>query len=543
MYRKPRKRLLWRMKREITKVKMEFAKEEFINEGKDLTPNLAVNLESIQKELNYSSDLIIKRFGIGGSPEEKGAVVFIDGLVDKKQVEWSILRPLMLMADRADVTPGTSDPLEYIESSLVTVGEINRKCKLAPIVDAVLSGMTVLLINGSKEALTIATPGWEKRGIEQPDSEVIVKGPRDGFIETLRTNTALLRRKLGSPGLTLETLQVGERSKTDICIAYLKDIADPNLIAEIKQRIQGIKTDGILSAGSLEEYIEDAPLSIFGTIGYTERPDVVCAKLLEGRAAIIIDGTPVALTAPFLFIENFQSPDDYNFKQFFGSLIRWVRYVAFWISILLPALFVALTAFDQELIPTQLLITIAATYEGTPFPAVVETLGMGLIFEILREAGIRLPRPIGQTISFVGALVIGEGAVSAGLVGAPVLIVISLTAIASFVTPTLVQESTIIRFSLVILAGFLGAFGITIGLLIVLVHMVSLRSFGVPFSSPIAPMDLRDIVQDVVVRLPRWAMLTRPESIDGQNRTRQSANLRPQVSQNRNSEEQDETLE
>ncbi len=541
MFRKPRKRLFWRMKREIAKLKMEFAKEESSNT--DLSPNLAVNLELIKKELNSSPDLIIKSFSIGSTEQDEGAIIFIDGLADKNQIEWSILRPLMLMAERASTKPGNGDPLEYIESSLITIGEIYRKCKFASIIAAVLSGGTALLINGSKEALTIATPGWEKRGIEQPDSEVIVKGPREGFMETLRSNTALLRRKLGNPGLTLETLQVGERSKTDICVAYLKGVADPNLIAEIKQRLQRIKTDGILSAGPLEEYIEDAPFSIFGTIGYTERPDVACAKLLEGRAAIITDGTPVVLTVPFLFIENFQSPDDYNFKPFFGTLIRWVRYIAFWISILLPALFVALTAFDQELIPTQLLITIAATNEGTPFPAVVETLGMGLIFEILREAGIRLPRPIGQTISFVGALVIGEGAVSAGLVGAPVLIVISLTAIASFVTPTLVQESTIIRFSLVILAGFLGAFGITIGLLIALVHMVSLRSFGVPFSSPITPMDLRDIVQDVVVRLPRWAMLTRPESIDGQNRTRQSSNLRPQASQNRNSEDQDETLE
>lgn len=353
----------------------------------------------------------------------------------------------------------------------------------------------------------------------------------------------MLRRKLSDPGLTFETFQVGQRTKTDTCIAYLKGVADPKLITEIKQRLQRIDTDGILSAGALEEFVEDVPLSIFSTVGYTERPDVVCGKLLEGRAAILVDGTPMVLTVPFLFVENFQTPDDYSFRPMLGSLIRWMRYVAFGISILLPALYVALTAFDQELIPTQLLITMAAATEGTPFPGVVEALAMGLLFEILREAGIRLPRPIGQTISFIGALVIGEATVTAGLVGAPLVIVIAMTAIASFVTPTLVQESTIIRFSLVILAGFLGAFGIAIGLLIVLIHLVSLRSFGVPLLWPIAPMDLRGLAQDVIIRAPWWAMFTRPKALNPQNRTRQDFYSRPRPPQNGNAEDDDETFE
>ncbi len=537
MFRKPRKRLLWRMKREISKLKMEFAKEEFSDN--DLSSNLKANLDSIKKELNSSSDLIIKEFTIDGPEKDIGAVVFIDGLTDKKQIEWSILRPLMLTSESVREKTDPQGRLEYIASRVITIGEINREFDFDRIISAILSGNTVLLVNGYNEALVVATPGWEKRGIEQPDSEVIVKGSREGFIETLRTNTALLRRKLGDPGLTLETLQAGTRTKTEICIAYLKSIADPKLIEEIKQRIKRIITDGILSSGALEEFIEDAPFSIFATIGYTERPDVVCAKLLEGRAAIFIDGTPVVLTAPFLFIENFQSPDDYNFRSFFGTLIRWVRYVAFGISVLLPASYVALTAFHQELLPTQLLITTAAATEGTPFPAVVEAIVMGLIFEILREAGIRLPRPIGQAVSIVGALVIGEATVTAGLVGAPLVIIIALTAITSFVSPTLVQESTIIRFSLTILAGFLGAFGITIGLLILLIHLASLRSFGVPLLSPIAPMAIGDLARDVMVRAPWWAMFTRPKFIGAQDRFRQNYYSRPRPPQKENPEETD----
>jgi spore germination protein KA len=531
------------MKREIAKVKMEFAKEESNTQTEALASNPAVNLEAIQREFNNSSDLIIRRFSLGGSGQDQGAVVFIDGLVDKQQVEWSILRPLMLMKEPNSERPAGDDRLKYIELSLITVGDIKRECRLNRIIGSVLAGKTVLMIDGSKEALAIDTPGWEKRGIEQPDSEIVVKGPREGFIETLQTNMALLRRKLGDPGLTFERLQVGTRTKTEVCIAYLKDIAVSVLIKEIKARLKRINTDGLLSAGALEEFIEDAPLSFFATMGYTERPDVVCSKLLEGRVAILVDGTPMVLTAPFLFIENFQSPDDYSFKPFFGSLIRWVRYIAFGISTLLPALYVALTAFDQELIPTKLLITIAAANEGTPFPGVVEALGMGLLFEILREAGIRLPRPVGQTISFIGALVIGEAIVTAGLVGAPLVIVIALTAIASFVTPNLVQESTIIRFLLVILAGFLGAFGIAIGLLLLLIHLVSLRSFGVPLLWPIAPMDLRGLAQDVIIRAPGWTMLTRPKALNPQNRTRRDFYPWSRLPQDDNAGDDDEKFE
>lgn len=531
------------MNREIAKVKKEFAKEGFVNEEKDLAPTLTANLDLIQKELNNSSDLIIRRFSLGDQLKDQGAVVFIDGLVDKKQIEWSILRPLMLMKGPGLEKANGADRLEYIELNLITVGEIKREYRLDQVVAAVLSGKTVLMIDGAEEALAITTPGWEKRSVNEPDSEVVVKGPREGFTETLRTNTALLRRKLGDPGLTLETLQVGTRTKTDVCIAYLKDIADPKLIKEIRLRLEKINTDGLLSAEALEEFIEDSPLSFFATIGYTERPDVVCAKLLEGRAAILVDGTPVVLTAPFLFVENFQSPDDYNFKPFFGSLIRWVRYTAFGISILLPASYVALTAFHQELIPTQLLITIAAATEGTPFPGVIEALAMGLVFEILREAGIRLPRPIGQTISIVGALVIGEATVTAGLVGAPLVIVIALTAITSFVTPALVQESTIIRFGLTLLAGILGAFGITIGLLAILIHLTSLRSFGVPILSPITPMDLRGLAQDVLLRAPWWAMFNRPKAIGGKELIRQDYYSRPGPNQDGQGEDADGTLE
>lgn len=243
----------------------------------------------------------------------------------------------------------------------------------------------------------------------------------------------------------------------------------------------------------MEQYIEDAPLSLFPTVNYTERPEVAASRILEGRVAIMIDGTPVVNTVPMIFFESFQTADDYNF--------RWLRFLAFMITILLPALYVALTTFHQEMIPTSLLISMAAAEEGIPFPAAFEVIIMDIIFEILREAGIRLPRPVGSAVSIVGALVLGDASVNAGIVGAPVVIVIALTAIASFMVPFQVESVTLIRLGLVFLAGFFGLYGILYGLLLILIHLASLRSFGVPYLTPLAPWGLTDL-KDTVVRAP-----------------------------------------
>jgi spore germination protein KA len=320
-------------------------------------------------------------------------------------------------------------------------------------------------VDGVAEVLVLSTVGWEKRAIEEPPSEVVVRGPREGFTETLRTNTALLRRKIRNPNLTFEIMNIGKQTKTEVCIVYIRGIAYDSLVAELKRRLQRIKTDSILESGYIEEFIEDAPFSIFETVDYTERPDAIAGKVLEGRVAIIINGTPVVLTVPAIFLEFFQSPEDYYLRSYYSTLVRLVRYAAFAFSLLSPAIYVALVTFHQELLPTPLLISIAAAKEGVPFPAAFEAISMGLVFEILREAGIRQPRPIGQAVSIVGALVIGQAAVTAGFVSAPMVIVVALTAIASFVTPKLSDLTALLRILLTIMAGCLGAFGIMIGLL------------------------------------------------------------------------------
>jgi spore germination protein KA len=514
------------------------------NESPDeLGASLAFNLAAITRQLGKSSDIIIREFKIGWLDQVNGAIVFIDGLVDTNQVDRDILAPLM--AEPKAINPpggpdiGAPDYILALKMKIVAIGDVKIKSLINDLVNGVLSGDTLLMVEGCREALILSTKGWEKRSVEEPVSEVVVRGPREGFVENLRTNTSLLRRRIRNPDLTFEVMQIGKQTRTDVCIAYIKGIAADSLIGEIKRRLKRIKIDSILESGYIEEFIEDAPFSVFPTVSRSERPDAVAGKILEGRAAILVAGTPFVLTVPMLLIEAFQSPEDYYSRSYYGSLIRWVRYVAFGLSLLLPAIYVALSSFHPELIPGPLLITLAATREGLPFPAVIEALGMGLIFEILREAGIRLPRPIGQAVSIVGALVVGQTAVSAGLVGAPMVIVVALTAIASFVIPSLADPTALLRVALTIMAGVLGAFGIIISLLILLVHLTSLRSFGTPYLSPISPFMASDL-KDVAIRAPWWAMILRPHNMGWDDPERQEFRLKPGPSSGQNNDSGDE---
>ncbi len=493
-----------------------------------LTNNLNKNLSLLQDILGHSNDVNIREFCFGNQGKIKALLIFIDGLVDARIINESILRPLMYNSRFIDSGGKvTTDPLREIERSMLSVGNIKRINRVGDIVHNILSGSTALLIDSFCEAVIISTRGWETRGVQESKTDSIVRGPREGFSENLRANTALLRRKIKSPDLIIESRTLGKKTQTDICIAYLKTVVNPRLIKEIKRRLEQIKTDAILESGYIEQFIEDNPLSPFPSIDNNEKPDIIAAKILEGRAAILVDGTPFVLTMPMVLIENFQSAGDYYSRPYYTSVVRIIRYIAFLVGILAPAAYVALTTYHQELLPTPLLITMAASREGTPFPAMIEALAMGVVFEILREAGVRLPRPVGQAISIVGALVIGESAVSAGLITAPMVIVVAFTAICSFVVPALYDVQVIIRVILVILAGFLGEFGIFIGLLGLLVHLCALQSFGTPYLSPLAPLNPSGL-KDVFVRAPLWLMSNRSRGMGEWDPLRQAFRLMPQ---------------
>jgi spore germination protein KA len=489
-------------------------------EARKLSQSLTKNLDAVAAEFGDSCDLVVRTFSFGRDGNVRAALVFLDGMADLSLINDDIIKPLMYdslyRAGETSRVPG----MDEIRDRLLTAGDVKSAYTLEQVLDFCLSGDAVLMVEGSRKALGIGAKGWDKRAVTEPDTENVIRGPREGFTENLRTNTAMIRRKIKSPVLKMRTVVIGERTRTLVNILYIDGITNPALVRETERRLKSIRTDAILAAGYLEQYIEDQPYSAFQTIWYSEKPDAIAGKLLEGRAAIVVDGTPFVLSVPMLFMENFQTAEDYVIRSYYATALRILRLTAFVISLFAPAVYIALTTFHQELIPTTLLFTMAAASEGIPFPAAVEMGVIMLSFEILREAGIRMPRNIGQAVSIVGALVLGEAAVQAGLVGAPVVIVMAFTAVAGFVNPSSSDAVTILRWFLMLMAATMGSFGITLALFVILIHLMSLKSFGANYLAPFAPFQPADL-KDTIVRAPLWAMRSRPAALKPQDLWRQ----------------------
>lgn len=500
-----------------------------------LVKNLNKNLNHIKKAFNNSSDLNIREFDFELNNEFNAAIIFIDGLVEKEVVNKNIMKPLMLDTLRTNpsLIANQGNLLTRMKKSILTAVELEEITTFEEVIAGILSGESILLIDGNNAALKISNRGFENRGVQEPPTEVSVRGSREGFTESIRTNTTLLRRKIKSENLLFEAMKIGKVTKTDICITYIHGIVNDKLVNELKRRLSRIDIDGILESGYIEQLIEDDPLSIFPTIGNSEKPDIVAAKLLEGRIAIITDGTPIVLTLPYLFLEALQSSEDYYSRPWFGTLVRWIRLFAFFTTIFLPGIYISAQTYHPEMIPTPLLLSMAAAREGIPFPAFVEIFMLGLFFEVLREAGIRMPRPIGQAVSIVGALVLGEAAVNAGLVSNPAVMVIAISGISGFVVPAHNASATLMRLILTILATISGLFGILIGFIFILLHLTSLRSFGISYLSPMAPSNLSDL-KDVVIKTPIWAMRNRPRFLGENNSERLGTTKMPQPPEDEN---------
>lgn len=500
----------------------------------ETTPNtlsgaLDKDVGAFRAALGESTDIVIKEFEFGFERQARGALLYVDGLTDRQLIDDGLLRPLMFDTTFVSGADEGLGDIETINRDLIAASDVKAKADFDELMDDLLSGNTALLVDGCPQGLSIGDRKFMMRSVEMPMTESVVRGPREGFTESIRVNTSLLRRKIKNPNLRLESLKIGKQTHTDVAIAYIKGIVKPGLVDELKKRLNRIDVDAIFESGYIEAYIEDAPYSIFSTVGSSERPDTVASKLMEGRAAVLVDGTPFVLTVPLLFVENFITAEDYYLRPYFASYVRFLRFLCYFISVMTPAIYVAMTTFHQELIPTQLLFTMAAGLNGVPFPALLEAGLMVIAFDILREAGIRLPNAIGAAVSIVGALVIGQASVSAGLVGPFMVIIIATTAITSFVVPGLNDSITILRYVFLIMGGLLGGFGIMMTLLVVLLHMVTLRSFGTPFLSPFAPLTIKDL-KDSIVRLPLWRMITRPRSIGSRNVRRQKRGMEPQTS-------------
>ncbi|WP_243291593.1 spore germination protein [Bacillus sp. FJAT-47783] len=479
------------------------------NQQTQLYSSLQKNLEEFKKAIGNSTDVTIRPFRIGHARSMKAAVIFTDGLANETFINDFIMEPLM-NDDQLKTTPYN---LTEIKEQILTMANVEDLCDFDKLYTSVLSGDTVILFDGFNQGFVTDTKSWESRNVAEPQTQTVIRGPHEGFTETLRTNTALIRRKIRDQNLWLESRQIGTRTKTDIAIMYIKGVANDKVVEEIHRRLDQINIDGILESGYIEELIQDKTFTPFPTIFNSERPDTIAGGLLEGRVAIIVDGSPNVLLVPALFVQFLQTAEDYYHRTDFG-LIRLLRYIALFISLLAPSLYIAITTFHQEMLQTSLLISIAAQREGIPFPAFIEALMMETTFEILREAGIRMPRAIGPAISIVGALVLGESAVAAGLVSPAMVIVVSITAISGFILPSFSMgiPIRILRFGLMALAASFGLFGIIVGLIAIVLHLCSLRSFGVPYMSPVAPMNLSD-QKDTILRFPLWAMRSRPRLI------------------------------
>lgn len=353
-----------------------------------ISKSLAKNYEKISDIFQDASDIVIREFSFGESQQD-ALLVHIEGMTEKNIINENILGSLMWEAKKTETDKKIE--IESIKNSAMNVNDVTEVQTMEKAVEGILGGDTAFFMEGYDIALLMSTRTWEHRSVQKPQTEAKVRGPREGFTETLRVNTSLVRRKIKDPNLKMERMKIGRRTRTDTYLVYIKDIANDKIVEEVRRRLNRIEIDGILESGYIEEFIEDNPLSIFSTIGNTESPDKFAAKILEGRIGILVDGTPFALTIPLLFIEHLQATEDYYSRPFLSTVSRLLRLLALHISLFGPALYVALTSFHPAIIPTPLLVTISAAREGTPFPSFVEVLVMGIIFEILREAGVRLP--------------------------------------------------------------------------------------------------------------------------------------------------------
>ncbi|GAA3411416.1 spore germination protein [Paenibacillus hodogayensis] len=484
--------------------------------------SLPEKLQRLRLTFGNSSDLVTRELAPDPAGYTPAAIIYMDGIVNILSVN-EIVDSLLQMTYQVDPDAERSAPewRQLLSRVPIPSGHIRNLTNVPDIEMAILSGETVMLLEHSDEYIAIDTIGGEKRTVGEPSTETVVRGPREGFTENLRTNAALVRRKIKDTNLWLETRRIGRITKTDVGIMFLNGIAQDSVVQEIRARLDRIDIDAVLESGYIEEMIQDEATSVFPTMTSSERPDTIAANLLEGRVAIFVDGTPFVLLAPVLFIQFFQAAEDY-YNRFNFSVIRLLRLFSFMIALLGPALYIALTTFHQEAIPTQLLISLAAQREGVPFPAFVEALIMEITFEILREAGVRMPRAIGQAVSIVGALVLGDAAVQAGLVSPAMVIVVSLTAISNFVIPAydLALSVRLLRFVFMMLAASFGLFGISVGMIALVVHLCSLRSFGVPFMAPMAPLSLAGL-KDSLIRFPFWRLHKRPRFLSPNNRVRE----------------------
>ncbi|HZG86080.1 MAG TPA: spore germination protein [Paenibacillus sp.] len=481
--------------------------------GAPLPPALEETVRIVRSLLSETDDFVVRRFLVfDGTP---AALFYFTDLSNQAIINSDILQPLMQGPRHLQGAPVEKEQLKQViaEEALIH-GECLLESDLYTLVDAILQGRAVVVVDGLDQAFVIGSPNVPKRSVSQPPTEQTIQGPREGFIEPLIFNLGLLRYRLPTPNLRIKIMRVGRITKSKVAVCYLEGIANPELVEEVQRRIKSVDIDGILDSGFLEQLIEDNHMSPFPQIQNTEKPDRAVGQMIEGRVVILVDGSPFALIAPTVFVQFYQSSEDYASRFLQGSFSRLARVLALLFSLITPSLYVAIISFNPELIPTEFAIAVAGGRAGVPFPSVVEVLVMEISMEILREATIRLPQQVGGALSIVGVLVIGQAAVSAGFASPITVVVIALTTIGSFATPAYNAAFALrmLRFPLIFLAGMFGLYGIVVGLILIGNHALSLKSFGVPYLTPAVPGNWQGM-KDLLIRGPLWWMSERPDML------------------------------
>ncbi|WP_026583417.1 spore germination protein [Bacillus sp. J33] len=488
--------------------------EEPPNAGEDLTSlSLEELQEKVKNEFGSTIDLSMDELKTEG---KDALIIYLTSMVDTNLLKEAIWQSLNGKHDGIKLT--TEDDLKSLWKEKFGGAGYQLIETFDDIITAMLYGNIIIVFKGLGKAISLSVPSSEDRSITEPSTQTVIRGPKDGFVESISTNVSLIRRRVKNRNLRFEKFTIGSETHTSVYISYMEGISNVKIVQEVRKRLNSLRVHAIFESGNIEELIADKTATPFPLALNTERPDAVAANLLDGKIAILVDGTPFVLLVPAVLVDFFSVAEDYYQNFMMGSFLRVIRYLSFMIALITPSLYVGILTFHHELLPTPLLLGIIAQREGVPFPAVIEVLIMEVTFEILREAGVRMPRAVGQTVSIVGALVIGQAAAEAGIISNIMVIIVAITAIANFVSPTysFAAAARLLRFMLIIVSAILGLYGVLIVLVFIVAHLSSLRSFGVPYLSPVAPFIIEE-QKDVFFRFPFWSMNKRPSYLKTQS--------------------------
>lgn len=474
-----------------------------------IIPDLKRNIDKIKEISGGSSDVLINEFTTGGI---RCALICCEGMLSTSTITELVLEPITDISAKKD----SHELFHYIRNFLLLSVDRPEADNYDSFFRLVNSGFAVLIADGMNKALAFGVQGYAVRSISEPSAEGNIMGSHEGFVEAVRTNMSLIRRRLKSPDLVLELFVKGEKSRTDLCLCYMKDRVPPDLLKKIHDSLDNIQLETILSTGYIKPFVESDNFEIFSSTGTTERPDVLCSKLIEGRVALLIDGVPFAVVIPKLFCESFQTLDDYAFPPYYSTFIRWIKYFAFLISVLLPAVYVSIVVYHPELLNSTLLMLLVDAEQKAPLSILTESLGVLLMYEIIREAGIRLPKSVGGAVSIVSGLIIGDSAVDSGLISTPLLTITALAVISGFVVPDLNQSVTVLRLAFLISGGIFGLFGISLLACAVLVNICSTEDYGFPYTAPLSPFKPQGM-DDTAVRAGIQQMQSRNFTVEQYN--------------------------